>query len=84
MLKHQMAIKVHSPEPIATTTHDTEQKTSDNSQLQDVTSANGTYSDSTENYDYNKINTSSDTVLYNIDTETHAQMDSNRDTPGQS
>ena len=80
-VKHQTAINVHSPESTPMTTHDTELKTTDNLQPQDVTNATGTYSDSTENYDYNEINTSSDTVLYNSDTEIHAQMDYNRDTP---
>ena len=35
----------------------------------------GIYSDSTENYDVNEINTSSDTILYNSDIENYAQPD---------
>ena len=41
----------------------------------------GIYSDTTENYNYNKNNTSSDTILYTSDTEIYALKDYITDTP---
>ena len=85
LMKHNKTLPdVHSPESTTTALHDTDPKTTDNLQPQDVTNTTGIYSDSTENYDYNKINTSSDTVLYNSDTENYAQMDYTRNTPTKS
>ena len=67
---------VHSPRSTTMALHDTELKTTNNLQPQDESNTTGIYSDSTENYDFNEVNTSSDTVLYNSDTENYAQSDS--------
>ena len=74
-------LDVHSPGSTTTALHDTELKTTNNLQPQDRFNITGIYSDSTETYDFNEINTSSDTILYNSDMEIYSQSDYSRNTP---
>ena len=79
-VKHQTVKKLHSPESMSIITPDTELKITDILQTQDDIDITGIYSDSTENYDYNGNNTSSDTILYTSDTEIYALTDYSSDT----
>ena len=80
-VKHPTAKSAYSPESTPTTPCDTELKTIENLQPPDVTNTTGIYSDSTESYVHNEINTSSDTILYSSDTEIYVQTDYNRNIP---
>ena len=73
--------EVHSPRSTITALDYTEPKTINNQQPQDDLNITGIYSDSTETYNFNEINTSSDTILYNSETETYSQTDYPKKTP---